>query len=177
LPAFAVGSVVTAGLAETAILGGAAANIIEAGLWKAGVSCLGNAVCRWVTGMAGGAGSQYIYDIRTGQYRDILTGRFVSPARIFPSNSGFAWKEDMTLPEGTLIDRLGKLRGQYAGVPGTSISARGMAPGSEDMQYTILRVIKPITVPAGPATGGAMQYYFSGGIQSYIGEFLEVVFP
>ncbi len=110
----------------------------------------------------------YKYDASTGQYRDVSTGRFVSPRDLpWPNNNGFA-KDPVytTLPQNTLIDRYGKLTGQYAGEPSTPISARGMAPGSEDMQYTVLRVVKPITVPAGPAAavpefgadGGGMQY-------------------
>jgi hypothetical protein len=168
-------------------VGGWASGLLDATFWGAATACVSNVVCRWVTGMAGGGGvtARYIWDIRTGQYRDTTTGRFVASGNLpWPRNSGFASGPiNRTLPIGTLIDRYGKLSGQYAGIPGTSISARGMAPGSENMPYTMLRVIKPITIPSGPAagvsafdaTGGGMQYYFPGGIQSYVDKFLEVV--
>ena len=129
---------------------------------------------------------KYIYDPRTSQYRDILTGEFVSPRDLpWPTNNGFAeGPVNTTLDMGTLIDRYGKITGQYAGVPGTSMSARGMAIGSENMPYSILKVVKPITVPSGPAAailefganGGGIQYYFKGGLQLWIDSgYLEVV--
>jgi hypothetical protein len=45
-----------------------------------------------------------------------------------------------------------------------------MASGAEDMPYTTLRVVKPMTISAGPAAavpefgveGGGMQYLFNG---------------
>jgi len=83
-----------------------------------------------------------------------------------------------------IIDRYGNLTGRYAGEPGASVLARGMAIGSEDMPYTKLRVIKPLPVLAGPAAevpefgayGGAMQYYFENGVQWWIDKgYLEVV--
>jgi len=61
-----------------------------------------------------------------------------------------------------------------------------MAPGSEDMLYTQLRVVQSMAVPGGPsaavpgfgATGGSMQYFFEGGIQSWIDRgLLEVLTP
>jgi len=134
----------------------------------------------------GATAIKYIYDARTGQYRDISTGRFVSPRDLsWPSNNGFAEGPiNMTLSEGALIDRYGKLTGQYAGEPGISISARGMAIGSENMPYTTLMVVKPVTIPAGPAAavpefgavGGGIQYYFKGGLQLWINNgYLEVL--
>lgn len=59
-----------------------------------------------------------------------------------------------------------------------------MAPGSQGMQYTKLKVLKDISVPGGPAagvpqfgaSGGATQYYFKGGLQSWIDKgFLQVI--
>jgi hypothetical protein len=136
--------------------------------------------------MASVAGSQYAWNASTGQYRDLSTGQFLSPKDLpWPSGRGFgADSVNTTLPKGYIIDRYGKLTGDYAGEPGTSISARGMAPGSEDMPYTQLRVVEPVTVPAGPAaavsefgaSGGGIQYEFTGGIQSWIdAELLEII--
>lgn len=42
---------------ESFILGGSGAAAAETAFWKAAQSCIGSAVCRWVTGMAGGAGA------------------------------------------------------------------------------------------------------------------------
>jgi len=122
------------------------------------------------------SGAKYVFDARTGQYREVGTGRFVSPRDLpWPGNRGFAGKPvDTTLGKGTIVDRYGKLSGQYAGSPGTSVSARGMASGSEGMAYTQLEVVKPVTVPGGPAAavpafgaaGGGSQYFFPGGFRS-----------
>jgi hypothetical protein len=136
---------------------------------------------------------RYIYDARTGQYVDLSTRRFVSPRDLpWPEgNNGFASAPiDTTLPVDYIVDRYGRITangritGRYAGEPGTSIWERGMAIGSEDMQYIRLRVIRPLTVPAGPAaevpafgaSGGGTQYYFEKTIQWYIDNgYLEVV--
>jgi RHS repeat-associated protein len=136
--------------------------------------------------LAGAIASRYVYNASTGQYRDVATGKFVSPNDLpYPPGRGFATDPaNTTLSEGTVIDRFGSLTGRYASEPGISISARGMAPGSEDMTYTMLKVVKPVTVPAGPAAempalgaeGGGMQYFFEGGIQSWIDNgFLEII--
>jgi hypothetical protein len=59
-----------------------------------------------------------------------------------------------------------------------------MAPGTDQLPYQQLLVLKPFDVPAGPAaaakglgaTGGATQYWFQGGIQQWIDAgYLEVV--
>jgi len=130
--------------------------------------------------------AKFVFDARTGQYRDQADGRFVSPKNLpWPGNRGFAANPvDTTLSKGTIIDRFGSLDGRYAGTPGASISKRGMALGSEEMSYTRLEIVKPITVPGGAAaavpefgaTGGATQYFFKGGLQSWIdSEYLRVL--
>ncbi len=129
---------------------------------------------------------RYVYDETTGNYLDLVDGKFVAARNIpWPSPNGFAIDPvDTTLSMGTIIDRYGPLTGRFAGEPGTSIFERGMAIGSQDMPYTQLRVIKPFTVPAGPAapvpefgaTGGGTQYFFSDGIQWWIDNgYLEIV--
>jgi len=133
-----------------------------------------------------GESARFRYDSSSGRYRDVTTGRFISQRGLpWPGNRGFAGTPvDTTLGKGTIIDRYGKLSGQYAGSPGASVSARGMAPGSEGMFYTRLEVVRPITVPSGPAaavpdfaaTGGAIQYFFAGGLQKWIDAgYLKVV--
>jgi hypothetical protein len=130
--------------------------------------------------------ARYLYDRRVGRYRDVETGRFVAQKDLpWPAKRGFASSpQDTLLGKGERIDRFGKLSGSYAGTPGSSISERGMPPGSEDLPYTQLEVLKPITVPAGPAAvvkdfgaaGGATQYYFKGGIQKWIDQgYLKVI--
>lgn len=95
----------------------------------------------------------------------------------WPTNRGFAEDPvDTLLSKGQIIDRYGPLDGRYASIPGQSISERGMAQGSEGMKYTKLEVLKPLTVPGGTVApvpefggiGGAPQYFFQGGIQSWI---------
>jgi hypothetical protein len=133
-------------------------------------------------------GPRYTWNVSTGQYRDVATGKFVSPDDLpWPPKRGFATGPvDTTLPKGTILDRYGKLTGRYASEPGFSASERGMAPGSLDMPYTQLKVIKPVTVPAGSAaavpefgaSGGAPQYFFDGGLQSWIDDgYLEILIP
>lgn len=131
-------------------------------------------------------GIRYIYDATTGDYVDLVDGKFVSAKYIpWPSPNGFAATPvETTLSMGTIIDRYGPLTGRFAGETGTSIFERGMAIGSQDMPYTQLRVIKPFAVPSGPAaavpefgaTGGGTQYYFSAGIQWWVDNgYLEIV--
>ena len=127
---------------------------------------------------AAGKEGRFSFDARAGRYRDLSTGRFAAAADLpWPGNRGFAGNPvDTALRKGTIIDRFGSLEGRYAGVPGQSISARGMALGSEGMAYTRLEVLKPLTVPGGTAagvpafgaSGGGTQYFFRGGIQSWI---------
>jgi len=123
-------------------------------------------------------GAQYVFDAKAGQYRDLTNGQFVSPKNLpWPGNSGFSGKPvDTPLTPGLMLDRLGSLKGEFAGLPGASASERGLPAGSEGRPYTQLQVLKPLTVPSGPAapvpafgaSGGATQFQFSGGIQQWI---------
>ena len=127
---------------------------------------------------SGTKGAKFGFDAKVGQYRELATGRFVSPKDLpWPSNRGFAGNPvETALSKGSVIDRYGSLSGQYAGTPGATISERGMAAGAEGMRYTRLEVVKPITVPGGfaaavsefGASGGALQYFFEGGLQKWI---------
>jgi hypothetical protein len=128
---------------------------------------------------AGSTGGQakVVFDERTGQYRNLETGRFVSPTQLpWPNYPGFDGKPVLTtLRPGTVVDRFGNPNGEFASIPGTSVSARGLPPGSEARPYHQYIVYRPITVPAGPtlgvpdfgATGGGTQYLFQGGINRY----------
>ncbi|MBI5840803.1 MAG: RHS repeat-associated core domain-containing protein [Chloroflexi bacterium] len=42
---------------ETVILGGGAAAVADTAIYRAGLSCIRSTACRWLTGMAGGAGT------------------------------------------------------------------------------------------------------------------------
>ena len=55
--AFTLAGLVTAGTVDYALAGGGLAGTTDWALWRAGAACLQSAVCRWVTSMAGGAGS------------------------------------------------------------------------------------------------------------------------
>ncbi len=128
---------------------------------------------------------KYVFDASTGNYRDIATGRFVSPRDLpWPSNAGFASSTRQTIKPGTVLDRYGKPSGRFLGEPGSSISARGMAPGSEGMPHMRYRVLKEFDAQVGPAAavpdfgaaGGATQYAPSKTVQWLLdNEFLEVV--
>jgi len=74
------------------------------------------------------------------------------------------------------VDRYGNPSGRFLGEPGSTISQRGMALGSEGMPYTQYQVIKPFEAQVGPAaavpkfgaSGGATQYLPSRTIQQLI---------
>jgi hypothetical protein len=130
--------------------------------------------------------AKYIYDPKTGQYKNSATGRFVSPKKLpWPKNNGFATPPvDTTLKPGTVVDRYGRPSGRYASQPGSTPSQRGMASGSEGMPYNQYRVAKPVPAKVGPAapmsefgaSGGATQYMFEKPINQLVKEgFLEVI--
>ena len=118
-----------------------------------------------------------------------LDGRFEQAKKELESdpnipNAGFESSTRQTVGAGTVLDRYGALTGRFLGQPGATISERGMAPGSQNMPYTQLRVIKPFDAQVGPAagvndfgaTGGAKQYLPGRSIQQLIDQgFLEVI--
>lgn len=74
------------------------------------------------------------------------------------------------------MDRFGETSGRFLGEPGYSVSARGMAPGAEDMPYSQYRVVKSFDARVGPAApvsafgarGGATQYLLGQTVQQLI---------
>ncbi len=85
---------------------------------------------------------------------------------------------------GTVLDRYGSSSGRFLGEPGSSISARGMAPGTENLPYTQYRVLKPFDAQVGPAagvpdfgaTGGATQFLPGKTVQWLLDNgFLEAI--
>ena len=130
--------------------------------------------------------AKIVYDASTGNYISTVDGAIIPPDEMpWPTTppNGFAvdpW--DRTLEPGEIIDRYGtitidgKINGRYAGVPGETISERGMAPGCENMPYTKMVVVKPIPVKAGPAAGVSdfaadgqgIQFMFKEGLQYWI---------
>ena len=129
--------------------------------------------------------ARYVFDSRTGQYRDAATGRFVSARDLpWPSNRGFSSSTQGTLKPGTVIDRFGKPSGRYAGQPGATVSQRRMAQGADAAQYTQYEVLRPLPAEIGPAApvpafgaeGGATQYLFQQSIGDLVEQgFLRVV--
>jgi RHS repeat-associated protein len=122
-------------------------------------------------------GSTIKYNAKAKRFYDANTGKFIKFKDVpWPPNEGFIYKEAGTLQPGTIIDRYGKLSGRYATQPGESISARGMAQGTENLPYTKFEVIKPIPMEYGPAApvpefgakGGSIQYYLKKPIQYYL---------
>jgi hypothetical protein len=137
------------------------------------------------SGTAPGKAAKYVFDSRAGRYREVASGRFVSPRDLpWPANRGFASSTQGTVPQGTIIDRFGAPTGRYAGQPGATVSARGMAPGADAATYTQYKVLRPIPAEIGPAApvpafgaeGGATQYFFQQSIGDLVEQgFLEVV--
>lgn len=80
------------------------------------------------------------------------------------------------MPEGTILDRFGETSGRFLGEPGYSVSARGMAPGAENMAYSQYRVVQSfdarvgpaVPVPAFGARGGATQYLPGQSVQQLL---------
>ena len=106
------------------------------------------------------------------------TGKYVSQKDLpFPTNRGFVWSEKAILPVGKIVDRFGP-SGRYAGDVGSSLSERGLPPGSEGMGYHKYEVVKPFAVERGPsspvpefgASGGKIQYYFSMSTEKLLAE-------
>jgi hypothetical protein len=121
---------------------------------------------------------RYIYDGGSNRFRDTTTGKYVSQKDLpFPTNRGFVWSEKAILPVGKIVDRFGP-SGRYAGDVGSSLSERGLPPGSESMGYRKFEVIKPFEVERGPsapvpefgASGGKTQYYFSKSTEKLLAE-------
>jgi hypothetical protein len=139
-------------------------------------------VVKSTSSTAGAGGVKYKFDTRSNQYIDLKTGRFVSPKNLpWPEQS----LQPTVLEPGIVIDRFGKLKGKFAGMPGTSISERGLASGTELAQYTKLKVLKPLPAKSGNAasvsefgaTGGKIQYFFEEGIQYWIDAgYLRIVY-
>jgi RHS repeat-associated protein len=124
-------------------------------------------------------GADYLYDVRTGRYRETATGRFVAPRNLpYPPNAGFAVSAITTLLPGAIVDRYGRPSGRFAGQPGNSIAQRGLPPGSGDLPYKRYLVMRPVQVEAGPAAevkafgagGGGTQYQFKKSISDLIRE-------
>ena len=129
--------------------------------------------------------AKYVFDARSGNFRDVDTGRFVAARDLpWPSNAGFASSTRQTIQPGMILDRYGKPSGRFFGEPGSSVSARGMAPGSEHLPYTQYRVLKPFDAQVGPSvgvpafgsSGGARQFLPGNTVQWLIdNSFIEVI--
>ena len=123
------------------------------------------------------ARARYVFDAKAGRYRDMTTGRFAAARDLpWPGNRGFITRKPGMLKPGTIIDRYGPSAGRFAGKPGSTVSQRGMAAGSESMSYARYQVMKPLSAEIGPAApvpafgaeGGATQYLFGHSIDELI---------
>jgi len=129
--------------------------------------------------------AKYVYDASAKRYRNLTTGKFVNERDIpWPDNAGFASSTRQTIQPGTILDRYGSPSGRFLGEPGATVSERGMAQGSEYMQYTQYRVIKPFDAQVGPAaavpefgaSGGATQYLPVTTVEQLVQDgYLEVI--
>ena len=125
------------------------------------------------------AGADYVYDVRANRHRITENGRFVSQRDMpYPPNRGFEWYVEKELPIGSVIDRFGPPKGRFAGKPGATISERGLPPGTENTEYHLYEVLKPLPSKAGPvapvkefsATGKAEQYRFEKTIEQLLND-------
>lgn len=76
----------------------------------------------------------------------------VLPARSpWPGNSGFieGTVERKFLMPGEVIDRYGFGGGRFVSPAGTSVEARALRPGTENLPFNTYRVVKPFEVNAG----------------------------
>jgi hypothetical protein len=72
-------------LVEEIAFGGGLAGATDWALWRAGLSCISNAICRTVTGMAGGAGSVWNQNpLQRGQTIETQLGRSPQLVNNFP---------------------------------------------------------------------------------------------
>ena len=155
------GMIATAGAADYALTGGAAADAGWAALSKIAVGCASNAVC-WRVATALG----------------ILGG--------YPPNHGFASPPTTTtLHTGQIITRYGLNTGEYASPIGTTLPQRALQADIEMPAISGFEVMKPIEnvwmgVTRGwyGQPGGGTQFFFGAGrtIQSLIdsGHLLEL---
>jgi hypothetical protein len=80
--------IATAGAADYAVLGGGAADLLDVGLYRAGVACIQSSVCRLITGMAGGAATA-----------DAASNSVSIPARdLYYSQKGVSWATKGGIP-------------------------------------------------------------------------------
>ena len=129
--------------------------------------------------------TKFRYEGSAHQYRAMTTGRFISQKILpYPPNRGFASSTRQLLSKGQIVDRYGLPNGRFAGTPGSSVSARGMPPGSDALPYARYRVARPFEAEVGPAfgvpefgaSGGATQYRFDHAIEQLVRDkFLEVL--
>lgn len=121
--------------------------------------------------------ARFVYDEPSDKYLDRTTGKLVSRADLpYPPNHGFTTSEEQTLEPGQIVDRFGSPLGRFCGTAGDTISMRGMPAGDDDLPYYRYRIVRPITVLAGPsaavpdfgATGGGTQYLFPESLQSLV---------
>jgi len=124
--------------------------------------------------------AKFIYDAKTGRHRNTSTGQFVEQSELpYKPNNGFANNTIGILKRGRIIDRYGNPSGKHASRPGTTISERGMPPGSGALPYQRYEVVKPIKnveigpikqVPEFEAVGGGIQYYFKKSMEQLVKE-------
>ena len=96
--------------------------------------------------------AQFVYDSTIARYRDTQTGRIVAQKDLpWPTKGGFASRRSDVLAPGTMVDRLGRPSGRYAGEPGATVSERGLPPGSDALDYRMYEVVKPLPAEVGPA--------------------------
>ena len=122
---------------------------------------------------------KYIYDAGVGRYREVTSGKFVAARNLpWPDNAGFLSSTKQIVPEGKILDRFGNTDGRFLGEPGSTLSARGMAQGSDGMPYRQYEVIKEFEARVGPAApvpdfnaiGGATQYLQGKTIEQLVFE-------
>lgn len=96
---------------------------------------------------------------------------------IFPPNDGFAeTPANISLKQGTLIDRYGRADGRFVSPKGTPYSERALAPNSGIKPYHIYEVVKPFECSGGKVApwfdevGGGTQFKFDKTVKQLLDE-------
>jgi len=98
------------------------------------------------------------------------------PVTYWPPNDGAQGKITVTeLQSGTIIDRYGHPGGSYTSPVDTPYTMRAQPPNSNNKDYTIYKVVKPISkvqeskiAPWFGEMGMGTQYQLDKSVQSYI---------
>lgn len=128
-----------------------------------------------ISGRIGGSADNFANQATQLEFNfvDALTP---APRPVYPPNYGFLDSGSATMVPGSLIDRFGENTGRFAAPAGTPYTSRSLPPGSQNQPYSVLEVLRPFDVQAGPAApwfgeqGFGIQYQMERPVQTLIDE-------